>query len=134
MRRRWRPIRRAPGHADVRRQRHAAQEWEAVPLRAFPQGHVYMGGFYRSGVIAPQREDPVFERYRRLLVERHGEEKAAAVLAVDRFNNLVWPNLSVNASPRCASCTARRRPDGGRGAVFRSTARRRRCTTSRCSS
>ena len=74
-----------------------AQEWEAVPLRAFPQGHVYMGGFYRGGVIAPQRDDPVFDSYRRLLVERHGEEKAAAVLAVDRFNNLVWPNLSVNA-------------------------------------
>jgi phenylpropionate dioxygenase-like ring-hydroxylating dioxygenase large terminal subunit len=74
-----------------------AQEWEGVPLRAFPQGHVYMGGFYRGGVIAPQRDDPVFERYRRLLVERHGEEKAAAVLAVDRFNNLVWPSLSVNA-------------------------------------
>ena len=39
-----------------------AQEWDAVPLRAFPQGHVYMGGFYNSGVIAPQREDPVFEQ------------------------------------------------------------------------
>ena len=63
----------------------------------FPGGHVYMGGFYRQGVIAPEREDPVFERYRKALVERHGAEKAAAVLAVDRFNNLVWPNVSINA-------------------------------------
>jgi hypothetical protein len=39
----------------------------------------------------------VFERYRRLLVERHGEKKTAAILAVDRFNNLVWPTLSLNA-------------------------------------
>jgi phenylpropionate dioxygenase-like ring-hydroxylating dioxygenase large terminal subunit len=74
-----------------------ATQWDEVPLHAFPGGHVYMGGFYRQGVIAPEREDPVFERYRKALVERHGAEKAAAVLAVDRFNNLVWPNVSINA-------------------------------------
>jgi hypothetical protein len=56
-----------------------------------------MGGFYRQGVIAPEREDPVFERYRQALIRRHGADKAAAVLAVDRFNNLVWPNISVNS-------------------------------------
>jgi phenylpropionate dioxygenase-like ring-hydroxylating dioxygenase large terminal subunit len=74
-----------------------AQKWDEIPLHAFPGGHVYMGGFYRQGVIAPERVDPVFERYRQALVRRHGEEKTAAVLAVDRFNNLVWPNISVNA-------------------------------------
>jgi phenylpropionate dioxygenase-like ring-hydroxylating dioxygenase large terminal subunit len=72
-------------------------EWNDVPLHAFPGGHVYMGGFYRGGVIAPEREDPVFRRYREALVERHGEEKTAAVFSVDRFNNLIWPTLSVNA-------------------------------------
>jgi phenylpropionate dioxygenase-like ring-hydroxylating dioxygenase large terminal subunit len=74
-----------------------AAQWDEVPLHAFPGGHLYMGGFYKEGVIAPEREDPVFERYRKALAERHGPEKAAAVLAVDRFNNLVWPNLSLNA-------------------------------------
>jgi phenylpropionate dioxygenase-like ring-hydroxylating dioxygenase large terminal subunit len=74
-----------------------ASQWNEVPLHAFPGGHVYMGGFYRQGLIAPEREDPAFERYRKALVERHGAEKAAAVLAVDRFNNLVWPNVSLNA-------------------------------------
>jgi hypothetical protein len=74
-----------------------ASEWDAVPLHAFPGGHVYMGGFYRRGVIAPEREDAVYRRYREALVARHGEDKAAAVLAVDRFNNLVWPNVSVNS-------------------------------------
>jgi phenylpropionate dioxygenase-like ring-hydroxylating dioxygenase large terminal subunit len=74
-----------------------APEWDEVPLHAFANGHVYMGGFYREGMIAAERHDPVFERYRRLLVERHGEERTAAVLAVDRFNNLVWPTLSLNA-------------------------------------
>ena len=74
-----------------------ATQWDEVPLHAFPGGHVYMGGFYRQGLIAPEREDPVFTRYRKALVARHGEEKTAQVLAVDRFNNIVWPNISVNA-------------------------------------
>jgi phenylpropionate dioxygenase-like ring-hydroxylating dioxygenase large terminal subunit len=74
-----------------------ATQWDEVPLHAFPGGHVYMGGFYKQGVIAPERGDPVFARYRKALVERHGEEKTAAVLAVDRFNNIIWPNISVNA-------------------------------------
>jgi phenylpropionate dioxygenase-like ring-hydroxylating dioxygenase large terminal subunit len=74
-----------------------ASHWDGVPLQAFPGGHLYMGGFYREGLIAPERDDPVFARYREALVERHGAQKAAAVLAVDRFNNLIWPNVSLNA-------------------------------------
>ena len=72
-------------------------QWDQIPLYAFPGGHVYMGGFYRTGVIAPARSDPVFERYRAALVARHGEPKTAEILAVDRFNNLIWPTLSVNS-------------------------------------
>ncbi len=72
-------------------------EWDRVPLRAAANGHVYMGGFYRTGAISPTRTDPVYERYRAALAARHGEARTAEILAVDRFNNLVWPNLSVNA-------------------------------------
>ena len=72
-------------------------QWNEVPLHTFPGGHAYMGGFYRGGVIAPERGDAVFLRYRKSLVERHGEEKTRQILDVDRFNNLVWPNLSLNA-------------------------------------
>jgi len=72
-------------------------EWDGVELHAHAGGHVYMGGFYRGGVIAPARVDPVFEAYTSALTERHGPEKTQAVLAVDRFNNLIWPNLSVNS-------------------------------------
>ena len=72
-------------------------EWDSVPIFAFPGGHAYMGGFYREGVIAPQRADPVFERYRAALVARHGEARVAQILAVNRFNNLIWPTLSVNS-------------------------------------
>jgi len=72
-------------------------EWEQVSLHAFAQGHVYMNGFYRDGVIAPRRSDPVFDRYRAALVASQGEERTREVLAVDRFNNLIWPTLSVNS-------------------------------------
>jgi hypothetical protein len=72
-------------------------EWDGVDLHAHDGGHVYMGGFYRHGVIAPQRQDPVFNAYQAALMQCHGPEKAQAVLAMDRFNNLIWPNLSVNA-------------------------------------
>ena len=35
--------------------------------------------------------------YRAALVARLGEPRTAKVLAMDRFNNLIWPNLSVNS-------------------------------------
>lgn len=72
-------------------------EWEKIGLHAYPQGHVYMDGFYRDGVIATERADPVFERYRKALVEAHGEARVREILAMDRFNNLIWPTLSVNS-------------------------------------
>jgi phenylpropionate dioxygenase-like ring-hydroxylating dioxygenase large terminal subunit len=74
-----------------------AEQWDQVPVHAFPGGHVYMGGFYRDGVIAPERADPVFERYRALLAARHGETRTAEILAVDRFNNIIWPGMTLNS-------------------------------------
>ena len=71
-------------------------EWDRVGIHAYPTGHVYMCGFYRAGTIAPQRQDPVFDAYRRQLVTRHGETKTTEILAMDRFNNLIFPNLSIN--------------------------------------
>lgn len=74
-----------------------AAEWDELGIHGFPGGHVYMDSFYRQGVIAAQREDPVFQRYHAALVATHGEQKTRAVLAMDRFNNLIWPTLSVNS-------------------------------------
>src|SRR4051812_37015854 len=55
-------------------------QWNEVPLHTFPGGHAYMGGFYRGGVIAPERGDALFARYRKSLVERHGEEQTRQIL------------------------------------------------------
>lgn len=73
------------------------REWEGIDLHGFPQGHSYMGGFYKNGLLAPAANDPVVDRYRALLEDAHGKEKAAAILSMDRFNNLIYPNISVNA-------------------------------------
>lgn len=73
------------------------REWEGIELIGFPRGHSYMSGFYRSGIIAPQAEDAVRRRYRTALAARVGEARAAEIIGLDRFNNLVYPNLSVNA-------------------------------------
>ncbi len=73
------------------------REWQSLALTGFAGGHSYMGGFYKGGVLAPDRDDPVWRDYRAALAARHGEEKTARILAEDRFNNLLYPNVSLNA-------------------------------------
>jgi phenylpropionate dioxygenase-like ring-hydroxylating dioxygenase large terminal subunit len=72
-------------------------EWDALKIHAYEGGHISMDSFYRQGVIAAQRSDPVFQRYFEALSRAHGELRAKEILSVDRFNNLIWPNLSVNS-------------------------------------
>ena len=74
-----------------------ADDWNQIELNGFPQGHSFMGGFYKSGLLAPRQEDEVTENYRKALEKSHGKEKAASILGMDRFNNLVWPTLNVNS-------------------------------------
>lgn len=72
-------------------------EWDELSIHGFAGGHVSMDSFYRQGVIAAQRDDPVFKRYFDALAGAHGEVRAREILAIDRFNNLVWPNVSINS-------------------------------------
>lgn len=73
------------------------KDWNAIELNGMVQGHSFMGGFYKSGLLARQQEDDVTRAYREALEETHGKEKTADILGMDRFNNLVWPNLNVNS-------------------------------------
>ncbi|MBT7952233.1 MAG: Rieske 2Fe-2S domain-containing protein [Gammaproteobacteria bacterium] len=72
--------------------------WDDVGVHGFPQGHCYMGSFYTEGTISSSREDPVFRTYKDLLVNRLGHERTEEVLSMERYNNLIYPNLSINAS------------------------------------
>lgn len=73
------------------------REWEGVDLHGFATGHSFMGGFYKKGLLSPRQGDPVVEEYRKIMSEKLGEERAAEILGMDRFNNLIYPNLNVNA-------------------------------------
>ena len=75
-----------------------AAEWNEIGIHGYPGGHAYMGSFYRgAGVIAAERKDPVFQRYLAALTATHGEAKVQEILAMDRFNNLIWPTITVNS-------------------------------------
>ena len=74
-----------------------AKDWNAIELNGLPQGHSFIGGFYKSGLLAPQQVDVATETYREALEASYGKEKTSRILGMDRFNNLVWPNLNVNA-------------------------------------
>jgi phenylpropionate dioxygenase-like ring-hydroxylating dioxygenase large terminal subunit len=101
------PARRAPANAsildqDQTREMLAAnglgyEEWEGIQLNGYAGGHVYMNNIYSQGVLVSQKADPVAERYRAALTERHGAERTAQVLGMNRFNNIIYPNLVVNA-------------------------------------
>ena len=72
-------------------------EWENIQLSGLAGGHTFMTSFYNSGVLTNQDADPVFARYHQALIARHGAEKTAQILSVRRFNNIVYPNLIINA-------------------------------------
>lgn len=73
------------------------KEWEGIELVALPGGHSYMDGIYRSRLLARKESDPVRDEYEAIMKQAYGEERASQILNLDRFNNLVYPNLSINA-------------------------------------
>ena len=72
-------------------------EWEGIQLTGFDGGHSSMKSFYNSGVLVHEDSDPVAVRYKAALVNRLGSERAADVLAMRRFNNIIYPNIILNA-------------------------------------
>lgn len=72
------------------------KEWEGIELAGYPGGHAYMSGYYSKGLLAAKDEDPVRKRYRELLTARHGEAKTNDIFAMDRFNNVFYPNIALN--------------------------------------
>jgi phenylpropionate dioxygenase-like ring-hydroxylating dioxygenase large terminal subunit len=101
------PARAAPANASILDQDQTREmllangfgqaDWEGIELTGLAGGHTYMTSFYKKGVLVNEQQDPVMQRYRAALAERLGGERAAAVLAVNRFNNIIYPNLIINA-------------------------------------
>jgi phenylpropionate dioxygenase-like ring-hydroxylating dioxygenase large terminal subunit len=72
-------------------------EWEGIRLTGLPSGHTFMTNFYKKGVLVHEQQDPVVRHYREALEERLGTERTAEILGVNRFNNIIYPNLLINA-------------------------------------
>lgn len=71
-------------------------QWDSTDIHGYDGGHVYMDGFYRGGIIDPDRKDPVFQEYKSRMAAAYGEERMNRIFARETFNNLVYPNLSFN--------------------------------------
>jgi phenylpropionate dioxygenase-like ring-hydroxylating dioxygenase large terminal subunit len=75
----------------------STNEWEGIQLTGLSGGHTFMTNFYTKGVLVHEDSDPVAARYKAALVARLGPERSASVLGVNRFNNIIYPNLVINA-------------------------------------
>jgi phenylpropionate dioxygenase-like ring-hydroxylating dioxygenase large terminal subunit len=101
------PARAAPANASILDQDQTREmllangfgptDWEGIQLTGLAGGHTFMTSFYKKGVLVNEQQDPVMQRYRAALAGRIGSERAAAVLAMNRFNNIIYPNLIINA-------------------------------------
>jgi phenylpropionate dioxygenase-like ring-hydroxylating dioxygenase large terminal subunit len=72
-------------------------DWEGILLTGLPGGHTFMTNFYKKGVLVQEEQDPVIQRYHAALERRLGSERMVEVLEMNRFNNIIYPNLLINA-------------------------------------
>ena len=119
------PARAAPANASILDQDQTREmllangfgqaEWEGIKLNGLAAGHTFMTSFYKKGVLVNEEQDPVVVRYRAALARRLGGERAAAVLAMNRFNNIIYPNSHYQrtAAADARHHSARRRSDAG---------------------
>lgn len=73
------------------------KEWEGIEQVAVPGGHSYMDGIYRNGLLARKEVDPVRDAYEAVMIKAYGLERTRSILDLDRFNNLIYPNININA-------------------------------------
>jgi 2-chlorobenzoate 1,2-dioxygenase len=64
------------------------RKMDELGVHAYPNGHSYIGGLPR-----PPRTGPVMDSYRAALGDRHGPQRTAEILAVDRHINVIYPSL-----------------------------------------
>ncbi len=71
-------------------------QWDARDIHGFDNGHCYMDGFYQGGTIDPALDAPVFDAYKEAMIRAYGAERVREILARETFNNLIYPNVTVN--------------------------------------
>jgi phenylpropionate dioxygenase-like ring-hydroxylating dioxygenase large terminal subunit len=68
--------------------------WEGTGIWATPWGHGYMGDYHDDSRLVAGLGNPVFDLYRKKLVEEKGEAEADRILRVTLWNTILYPNAS----------------------------------------
>ena len=68
--------------------------WEATGIWTTPRGHGYMGDYHDDSRLVAGLGNPVFDEYRKNLIERVGEKEADRILRVTLWNTILYPNAS----------------------------------------
>ena len=68
--------------------------WEAIGMWTTPNGHGYMGDYHDDSRLVGGLGNPVFEQYRKKLIEKVGEKEADRILRVTLWNTIIYPNCS----------------------------------------
>ena len=71
-----------------------AKIFDTIPLWSFPHGHSYSGNM----PFSDKRSGVEFDRYRALLLARHGTDKVDSVLNPDWHNIVIYPNLCLQSA------------------------------------
>jgi phenylpropionate dioxygenase-like ring-hydroxylating dioxygenase large terminal subunit len=68
--------------------------WEGTGIWTTPRGHGYMGDYHDDSRLVVGLGNPVFDEYRKGLIERVGEKEADRILRVTLWNTILYPNAS----------------------------------------
>lgn len=68
--------------------------YEKPTVFAFANGHAFMGDYHSDAKLVAGHGDPKFAPYRTALAARVGQARADEILAVQRWNSVVYPNLT----------------------------------------
>ena len=68
--------------------------WEAIGMWTTPRGHGYMGDYHDDSRLVTGLGNPVFDLYRKKLIQEKGEAQADRILRVTLWNTIVYPNCS----------------------------------------
>jgi phenylpropionate dioxygenase-like ring-hydroxylating dioxygenase large terminal subunit len=107
--------------------------WEAIGMWTTPRGHGYMGDYHDDSRLVSGLGNPVFDLYRKKLIQEKGEAEADRILRVTLWNTIVYPNCSFMsqfrqlriihpiAVDRSVVCTYSFRMKGAPAPMFRDT-------------
>src|SRR5258706_15765037 len=69
--------------------------WDAIGVWTTPRGHGYLGDYHSDDRLVAGMGSPVFDEYRKKLVEKAGQAEADRILRVTLWNTIIYPNCSL---------------------------------------